>query len=358
MSLNEDLEADKEELRRVIEKINMKTGVGYKVVTSDEYDKLKQSSPKPRFSFGNYSRSDSPSSYVESPKLPVFSGSDDVPKAEVNFEVWNMEVKCLQNADVPDHILSHSIRKSLRGTARSMLVPLGESASVQEILDKLEGCYGNVSTAEDLMQQFYGDCQKEGESIVTYATRLENTLSKAVRTGHINAFAKDNMLRSKFWTGLRNTQLRQATRHKYDNIKDFQTLLVEIRQVKKEEQNLVRSNPKSKPVQQHQAAASASDKFSNDDIYKQLCQLKSQLDKLERKMSSQGSQAEKSPETQTYAQGHGDSYRGRGRGYGHFRRGYGGRGPRRQFRGRGGNQTYPKTPHSQESDNVRQQPKE
>ena len=59
MSLNEDLEADKEELRRVIEKINTKTGVGYKVVTSDEYDmikshKLKQSSPKPRFSFGNY----------------------------------------------------------------------------------------------------------------------------------------------------------------------------------------------------------------------------------------------------------------------------------------------------------------
>ena len=82
---------------------------------------------------------------------------------------------------------------------------------------------------------------------------------------------------------------------KYDNIKDFQTLLVEIRQVEKEEQNLVRSNPKSKPVQQHQAAASASDTFSNDDIYKQLCQLKSHLDKLEHKMSSQGSQGEKPP---------------------------------------------------------------
>ena len=58
MSLNEDLEADKEELRRVIDKMNMKRGVGYKVVTSDEYEmmkshKLKQSSPKPRFSFGN-----------------------------------------------------------------------------------------------------------------------------------------------------------------------------------------------------------------------------------------------------------------------------------------------------------------
>ena len=89
------------------------------------------------------------------------------------------------------------------------------------------------------------------------------------------------MLRSKFWTGLKNTQLRNATRHKYDSLTDFQTLLREIRQIEVEEQNLVKSkDPKPKTAQQHQASASASsEKFSNEEIYKQLCQLKSQLDK-------------------------------------------------------------------------------
>ena len=147
----------------------------------------------------------------------MFNWPDDVPREEVtsNCELRNPELECLQTDFVPDHTLNHTIRKSFRCTACNMLAQPGDSSGVKEILDKPEDCYETSGTGEDLMQQFYGDCQKEGESILTYATRLENTLSNAVRTGHIEAFAKDNMLRSKFWTGLRNEQLRQATRHKY-----------------------------------------------------------------------------------------------------------------------------------------------
>ena len=66
-----------------------------------------------------------------------------------------------------------------------MLIPLGELATVDQILEKLEGFYGIVSSGATLMQTFYSDYQKESESIVAYGTCLEQTLSRAVTYGHL-----------------------------------------------------------------------------------------------------------------------------------------------------------------------------
>ena len=60
------------------------------------------------------------------PKLPFFSGLDEPAKGETSYEVWNYEVKCLQKSEfLPEHVLLHSIRTSLRGAARELLIPLG-----------------------------------------------------------------------------------------------------------------------------------------------------------------------------------------------------------------------------------------
>ncbi|XP_061180596.1 uncharacterized protein LOC133189208 [Saccostrea echinata] len=146
------------------------------------------------------------------PKLPTFSGADDPKQGEVKYEVWNFEVKCIQNSgQYPEHILLQSVRNSLKGLARSMLVSIGENASLKDILTKLDGFFGNVASGETLMQSFYNDMQKEGESLVVYASRLEDTLSKAIKVGYIDAVAKDAMLRSKFWTGLYNAEIAETT---------------------------------------------------------------------------------------------------------------------------------------------------
>ena len=69
------------------------------------------------------------------PKLPVFSGSEVPQKGEATYEVWSFEVKCLKNIqELPEHILLQSIRNSLRGSARDMFIPLGEKATVDEIM--------------------------------------------------------------------------------------------------------------------------------------------------------------------------------------------------------------------------------
>ena len=95
---------------------------------------------------------------------------------------------------------------------------------------------------------FYSDYQKDNESLVAYGSRLEQTLSKAIRYGHIELAAKDAILRSKFWTGLKSQELRNSTRHLYDSVKDFQLLLKEIRKVEKEFENSKRPAPPITPA--------------------------------------------------------------------------------------------------------------
>ena len=90
-------------------------------------------------------------------------------KGKTTYEVWSFEVKCLQKAKyIPDHVILQSIHNSLKGSVRAMLVPLGENATIEDILSKLDGFYGNVAAGETLNQSFYNDSQKENESIVTY----------------------------------------------------------------------------------------------------------------------------------------------------------------------------------------------
>ena len=278
----ENVEGGRDEhiLQKLIDQINAEPH--YRVVTKEEYDFLRLRRPptstpnvqqglfdgtKPKFPPVSYpllpvyppghvpmqGRVPSPG-YVPSPrffnnsallqntnpapiKLPTFSGSEQTQKGEVSYDVWSYEVRCLKG-QWPDHVLLQTVRSSLKSTAREILIPLGESASVDKILAKLEDFYGNVCTPENIMQNFYSDHQQEGESIVTYGSRLEQCISKAVRLGHIDANAKDAMLRSKFWSGLKSSQLRNATRHKYESVKEFHSLLREVRQIEQEENNL------------------------------------------------------------------------------------------------------------------------
>ena len=71
------------------------------------------------------------------------------------------------------------------------------------------------------MQQFYTESQQVGDSAAVWACRIEDLFQRAVEKGHVTATAKNDMLRNKFWTGLKDHQLKNASRHKYDTIKEF-----------------------------------------------------------------------------------------------------------------------------------------
>ena len=261
-------------------------------------------------------------------KLPFFSGSAEPQKGEVSYEVWSFEVKCLQNSNLlTEDLLKQHIRNSLKGSARGMLVPLGEGASVTAILNKLDGFYGNVSSSETLMQSFFTDYQKDNESIVDYGLRLEQVLSRAIRSGHFDDVGKDAMLRTKFWSGLKNQQLKNSTRHLFDSLKDFQSLLREIRKVEQEEISSARPAPKQKVVQQQATQSLGGSDEVGSQLLKQMNELMSRMSAMEKRLDSQ-QQASASADSQApfqataqkgggfrnYGRGQ-DRRRGKGRGY-------------------------------------------
>ena len=94
------------------------------------------------------------------PKFSVFSGEEPKPKSEASYEEWKYEVHCVRNDRIhSEHIIAQAIRKSLRGQAKRVLLPLGPTANIEEILNHLEGVFGNVATGESVLQEFYASSQ-------------------------------------------------------------------------------------------------------------------------------------------------------------------------------------------------------
>lgn len=251
---------------------------------------------------------------VPIPKLPQFSGIDG--KGEASFDVWRFEVMCLQKEKIyPDAHILQAIRRSLKGEARDILLTVGDAASSAEILEKLNGIYGTVSSNESIVQQFYLEQQKENENVAQYSIRLENMLQKT--KDYIPEDTKNEMLRSKLWNGLRDSQLKNASRFKYEMEKDFNRLRIEIRKI---EQDMPSDLTRSVTVQQHNAAKSTDSHF--EEILKRLKQMEGRIDgiekNIERKIESK--MLQKAEDNKT---GPGTPERGRPGGYyrgrGYFR---------------------------------------
>ena len=135
-----------------------------------------------------------------------------------------------------------------------------------------------------MIQSFYNDFQKDDESIVYFGSRLEQTLSRAVKYGHIDLVAKDAMLRSKFWTGLKSQVLQNSTRHLYDSIKNFSTLLMEIKKVDSEESS---SKPAKKQAAQQQLRGLVSTDDTSSQLLKQMSELMGIMKNMEKKSEEQ-----------------------------------------------------------------------
>ena len=89
------------------------------------------------------------------PKLPIFSGEDTKGSGDTIYSEWRFEVQCLiSDPEVTDHLTIQAIRRSLKGTARKVMIPLGERASIEDILNKLDAMFGDVSSKGMIMQEF------------------------------------------------------------------------------------------------------------------------------------------------------------------------------------------------------------
>ena len=161
------------------------------------------------------------------PKLPFFSGSAEK-KDEVAFDLWAYEVRALQRDGIyQPQVLAQAIRRSLRGAASRTLLHLEGGADAWAILSRLESIYGTVVTDASLLQQFYTEEQQEGESVVAWGSRLQDIVVQLRQRGRLQA--TDEMLRGRFWTGLRSERIKNATRHRFDSSGTFLEMQAHVR---------------------------------------------------------------------------------------------------------------------------------
>jgi hypothetical protein len=169
----------------------------------------------------------------EPPKICVFSG---MPGKDSSFGKWKYDVMCVKEEfEEGKHTLSTALsamRKSLRSPASDIITHLGKEADLDTIVAKLKSVYGTVFSGQTLLQRFYAGAQKE-ESCAQWACRLECLAYDAEEKKMVTRTAVPGMLKAQFWAGLRDRRIKNALRHRKDEI-GFEELVVEAREIEEE----------------------------------------------------------------------------------------------------------------------------
>ena len=165
------------------------------------------------------------------PELSQFSG--EYFRGQCDFETWKYDLNCIiRSGAYPENAILEAIRLSLKGRARTVLLHLGERVGVLDILKELEGIYGSVASIESIKEQFYSARQESNETVADYSLRLVQLLCRF--NIPLNNDTKNDMLRNRLWSGLRDGDLRNASRYKFESVLDFNQLRRELRVIEQD----------------------------------------------------------------------------------------------------------------------------
>jgi hypothetical protein len=191
------------------------------------------------------------SGFANVPRLPFFSG-DAGGKSEVGYEQWRCEVQSLNNLNVQHSAILQAARRSLRGTAATILLQLGDNATVSNMLEKFSLFFGNVLTVEQMYGKFYVAEQTKTEDVASWALRVEDLLSELAKKDPSVAdpSTKEKMLRSRFFVGLQTEGIKSKIRHQYDGGVTYHKLIVAARAAELEHGSRVKVQQESVPLDQ------------------------------------------------------------------------------------------------------------
>ena len=215
-----------------------------------------------------------PQYFITNPRLPSFTGDR---RSEVPYRQWRAEVRGLQaDISIPTTNIRSAIRRSLKGMAAECMLHLGSSFDPEDLLSYFDKLFGEVLTSEQVLAQFYAVSQEPDESVAAWGCRLREILCKIPDQEYRQDPQASNMLRQKFWSGLYNHKIKEATRHHYDNGEDFHSLLVACRAV--EQEAGIKSR---KTVQQIHKNSTAVEVNKLDLILRKVEQLEKKVSELE-----------------------------------------------------------------------------
>ena len=164
------------------------------------------------------------------PKVFTIPGGDPKPKSEATFEEWEYEVECTRNENVCSNTaITQAVRKSLRGQAKRVILPLGTYAKVEDLMERLENVFCNVASGQSILTEFYTASQSETETITAWGLRFEEIFQRSIEKGKARETDRDSTLREQFWKSFGSERLKNATRVKYETIESFKLLRKAVR---------------------------------------------------------------------------------------------------------------------------------
>ena len=175
-----------------------------------------------------------PHTVLQAPRLPTFSGDADR-KGDVDYSSWIYEVKLLRgDPTVSDDYTLRTAIRSLRGTAAKLINTMRDTVTLDELIDKFKGTFGEVENGSALLKSFYASTQRENETVSEYAIRLEIALGRVREQGGIEESLVDKTLRSVFWGSLRDERVEARAQHEVNNCTTFAELSQVCRRAERE----------------------------------------------------------------------------------------------------------------------------
>ena len=114
---------------------------------------------------------------VMAPGLPLFSGTEPIPRDEGSYEQWKFQVRGMKSS-CPEAAVRSALIASVRGEASSLVSFVGFNAPLGMILEAMEKRFGKVPTTDRLQQEFFQLQQDKGERVQHFAGRLEKTFKR------------------------------------------------------------------------------------------------------------------------------------------------------------------------------------
>ena len=202
----------------------------------------------------------------------------------MSYDLFKYEIECLVNSSHADEVIRQVIRRAVKGEAAHILKRLGPSATVQQIIAKFDGVYGEVGAGEERLAEFYSAKQEVEETVSSWSCRLEGMIDRALQARSVDKSNVNSMLCKRLWAGL-IPRLKEATRHKFDSINNFDELRVAIRSV--EHEFSISDSTKSKTPLQTCKASNPQENFSKtvSDLTSQVSSLQKEVESLRKGQS-------------------------------------------------------------------------
>ena len=220
---------------------------------------------------------------VVTPRLPSFSGRRE--KSETGYDHWRSQFKSLlADSSYSDSQVLYAVHQSVKDTAGDVLLSMPDGSTSSDVLTRFDSYFGNVLPIDSLTQNFHSSKQEANETVVSWSCRLQRMLDLMNKKDPMTRSTYDRLHRSKFWNGLYAKDIKEATRHRFENGEDFEEIFAASRALESEAR-LDKVNPntkKSAPLAHQIVSTEASDQSRKlDKVLQRLSTIGDRLVKLE-----------------------------------------------------------------------------